>query len=241
MDTDFFKAIYVALGIDEEGIKARFSRMLSDYTRFFEEYDPARVTAGFALRSRNNSGGGVQVEVGIYYFPKNENLRKICADRESYLGPHLDSEYDNSEFNEQRSALRITLMTFTIQPYPVCCGLKMFHTFSHSQNVPLDAQDEFNDVLLEVLQYIHRNIQSLYSSRIEAVFVSNQSVSRPAARTKEEPAFNDGASFHYPAFRRFFYQKAAKIQAHPFYNYNSGNLLEKCEALFSAKTFPQRH
>lgn len=207
----------------EAGFKARYGGFLERNGHIF---DPKRICYG--VRISKLPDYVVQVTVSAFYVVDASLAVAggLRAQRDVYYVSGGGADYALEYYN---------VIRFTISPYPSCCGLRMFHTFHHSNHI--NDQKIFDDVMEEVLKLVHNRTTSLYASRLEAVFVRIGAATRPRSRKTEEVQIKDTDSFFYPMFRQFFLNKAEKVESRSFYNYNSGNLLEKSEALFAASWF----
>ena len=245
--TTSVKTIFDILKEAYKGDEAvRYANKMSVLRKYFEshnveveEFDPAQVVYGFGARKLAGSAAWVY-EVGLYYLPKSEQAQKLVE--KWVVGMQYQQTTTEvrclSDGGKGKGYIPLDfLVYFNLAPYPACCGLKLFHNFSTSYYEARVNQEDFNTLMLDIFKWSHSKVQSLFSSRVEAVFVSSRNASKPKTRTTE-PTLPKDQAFLYGKIRKFFYGTAAKIQAHTFYNYNSGHTLEKCEALFDSQHFP---
>lgn len=126
-----------------------------------------------------------------------------------------------------------SLITFSITPYPACCGLTLFHSFSYF--LPYGVQGD--EVLLaELKQYVFTCINENMggNKHLEAIMISSEhNNQRVTSNTKEAPSDTFEGPVSYPLFLEMFQSTAKRVDIDKgFWNTNSGNLMHRVDVYY---------
>lgn len=128
------------------------------------------------------------------------------------------------------------LMRFTVEYYPACCGIRMFHTFSVNTRVTQEQVDALLSAFFTENKYgydekyINRQLLGK-SNRIEVIMVEHRSLPGRLQVADAELEAVDDPHIDYKVLWNFFHKFAKKVNTRLMYNSNSGNILHNMEVV----------
>lgn len=125
-----------------------------------------------------------------------------------------------------------TLIQFTLEYYPTCCGSRLFHTFTVSPQITQEQLDEIMNTFFNENKYGTADSSEFLgrSNRLEVIMVERRPIVGRDPMTDVQPVENP--HIEYKTLWNFFHKYAKRVRTRLEINANTGNVLHNMEVLF---------
>lgn len=128
-----------------------------------------------------------------------------------------------------------TLIQFTLEYYPSCCGNRLFHTFKVDQRVTQEQMDEIMNTFFNENKYTPSRETSGFLGKANRIEVMMVEMRTDTYRNRDimqdiEPVENPNIT--YKTLWNFFHKYGKRVRTRLELNPNTGNVLHNMEVLF---------
>lgn len=128
-----------------------------------------------------------------------------------------------------------TLLQFTLEYYPSCCGNRLFHTFKVSHHFSQEQLDEIMNTFFNENK-LNDKVESSHflgkANRIEVMMVESRTATYHNRDIMQDIEPVDDPKIMYKELWNFFHKYGKRVRTRLELNPNTGNVLHNMEVLF---------